>query len=91
MGLFLLGLGWSFGLIAGSALLTSSVPDQSRVAAQGLSDTLLSGLAAAAALLSGLIKQGWGFHWLANLAAASAMALAVAAILTARHRPRFEP
>ena len=32
------------------------------------SDTLLSGLAAAAALVSGLIKQGWGFHWLANLA-----------------------
>ena len=84
IGLFLLGLGWSFGLIAGSALLTASVPDRSRVAAQGLSDTLLSGLAAAAALTSGLIKQGWGFHWLANLAAALAMALAVAAVVLAR-------
>jgi MFS family permease len=87
IGLFLLGLGWSFGLIAGSALLTASVPDSSRVAAQGLSDTLLSGLAATAALTSGLIKQGWGFHWLANLAASCAVALAVAAILLARHRP----
>ena len=84
IGLFLLGLGWSFGLIAGSALLTASVPDRSRVAAQGLSDTLLSGLAAAAALTSGLIKEGWGFHWLANLAAALAMALAVAAVVLAR-------
>ena len=84
VGLFLLGLGWSFGLIAGSSLLTASVPDRTRVAAQGLSDTLLSGLAAAAALTSGLIKQGWGFHWLANLAAALAMALAVAAVVVAR-------
>jgi predicted MFS family arabinose efflux permease len=84
VGLFLLGLGWSFGLIAGSALLTASVPDRTRVAAQGLSDTLLSGLAAAAALMSGLIKQGWGFHWLANLAAALAMALAVSAVVLAR-------
>jgi MFS family permease len=84
VGLFLLGLGWSFGLIAGSALLTASVPDRSRVAAQGLSDTLLSGLAAGAALISGLIKQGWGFHWLANLAAALAMALAVAAVVLIR-------
>ena len=83
-GLFLLGLGWSFGLIAGSALLTASVPDRSRVAAQGLSDTLLSGLAAGAALISGLIKQGWGFHWLANLAATLAMALAVAAVVLIR-------
>jgi hypothetical protein len=65
-------------------LLTSSVPDRSRVAAQGLSDTLLSGLAAGAALISGLIKQGWGFHWLANLAAALAMSLAVAAVVVAR-------
>jgi MFS family permease len=84
IGLLLLGLGWSFGLIAGSALLTASVPDRSRVAAQGLSDTLLSGLAAGAALISGVIKQGWGFHWLANLAAALAMALAVAAVVLAR-------
>ena len=84
IGLFLLGLGWSFGLIAGSALLTSSVPETSRVAAQGLSDTLLSGLAAAAAVVSGLVKQGWGFHWLANLAAAGALALALAAIAVKR-------
>ena len=86
VGLFLLGLGWSFGLIAGSALLTASVPDESRVATQGLADTLLSALAAAAALISGLIKQGWGFHWLANLAAASAIALALLAILLRRRQ-----
>jgi len=86
LGLFLLGLGWSFGLIAGSALLTASVPEHSRVAAQGLSDTLLSGLAAAAALTSGLIKQGWGFHWLANLAGGCGVALALAAILVSRNQ-----
>ena len=87
VGLFLLGLGWSFGLIAGSALLTTSVPEWSRVAAQGLSDTLLSGLAAAAALTSGLIKQSWGFHWLAYLAGSCAAALALVALLVARRPP----
>jgi MFS family permease len=86
IGLFLLGLGWSFGLIAGSALLTASVPESSRVAAQGLSDSLLSGLAAAAAVTSGLIKQGWGFHWLANLAGGCAVALAVVTVLVTRQR-----
>jgi MFS family permease len=86
VGLFLLGLGWSFGLIGGSALLTASVPESSRVAAQGLSDTLLSGLAAVAALSSGLIKQGWGFHWLANLAAGCAVALALVAMVVSRNQ-----
>jgi MFS family permease len=86
LGLFLLGLGWSFGLIAGSALLTAAMPEGSRVAAQGLSDTLLSVMAGVAALASGLIKQGWGFHWLANLAAVAAVAVATAAVLVAKRQ-----
>ena len=37
-GLFLLGLGWSCGLIGGSTLLTESVPVHDRVAVQGAAD-----------------------------------------------------
>jgi MFS family permease len=83
-GLFLLGLGWNFGLIAGSALLVDSVGDEARVGAQGLTDTLLSVLGAGAAVLSGLVKQGLGFHWLANLATAGAMIIVVWAVMEHR-------
>ncbi|HSL24964.1 MAG TPA: MFS transporter [Acidimicrobiia bacterium] len=84
VGLFLLGLGWNFGLIAGSALLVDSVGDEARVGAQGLTDTLLSVLGAGAAVLSGLVKQGLGFHWLANLATAGAMIIVVWAVMEHR-------
>jgi len=80
IGLFLLGLGWNFGLIAGSTLLTSSIDSTHRLSAQGMSDTLLSVLGGFAALSSGFIKQGWGFHWLANLAFALAATLMVSAV-----------
>lgn len=84
LGLFLLGLGWNFGLIAGSTLLGESLPDRYRTAAQGLSDAVLSILGTVAALTSGLIKQAAGFHWLANIAAAMALLMVAAAVVAAR-------
>jgi len=39
VGLFLIGLGWSFGLISGSALLTSAFPPAERVGIQGAART----------------------------------------------------
>jgi MFS family permease len=83
-GLFLLGLGWNFGLIAGSTLITASVPDEIRVGAQGLTDTVLSVLGAGAALASGVVKQGLGFHWLANMATAGAVIIVVWAAMEVR-------
>jgi hypothetical protein len=67
-GLFLLGLGWNLGLIAGTTLLTASVPVSSRVEAQGTGDLTLSSCGAIAAFGSGFVKQGWGFHILAEAA-----------------------
>jgi MFS family permease len=84
LGLFLLGLGWNFGLIAGSALLTSSIDSSHRLSAQGMSDSLLSILGGLAAFTSGFIKQGWGFHWLANLSFAFAVLVASWALAVAR-------
>ncbi len=48
-GLFVLGLGWSAGLVSGSALLTDSVPQPARAAVQGLSDLTMNSVAGVAA------------------------------------------
>ena len=70
VGLFVLGLGWSAGLVSGSALLTDSVPEAARAAAQGLSDLVMNTLAALGGAAAGLVMAQAGYGWL-NLAAAS--------------------
>lgn len=84
IGLFLLGLGWSFALIAGSALLTESLPVTERVGAQGLADVAMSVLGAVAAFSSGFVKEVVGFHWLANFATIAAALTLLAAVGTRR-------
>ncbi|HJU50937.1 MAG TPA: MFS transporter [Acidimicrobiia bacterium] len=76
-GLFLLGLGWSFGLIGGSSLLVAASGDEYRVASQGLADAVLSVLGGSAAFASGFVKESFGFHWLSNLAFALALVVAI--------------
>ncbi|WP_079123279.1 MFS transporter [Streptomyces abyssalis] len=70
VGLFLLGLGWSAGLVSGSALLTDSVPQPARAAVQGLSDLTMNAAAGAGGALSGLVVAQAGYGWLSALAAA---------------------
>jgi len=82
IGLFLLGLGWNLGLIAGTTLLTASVPLEARVEAQGTGDLTLSLCGALAAFASGFVKQSAGYHVLANIATAVAAGLLVFAWLT---------
>lgn len=89
-GLFFLGLGWNIGLIAGSTLLTTSVPSESRVEVQGTSDLTMSACGAIAAFSSGFVKASFGFHLLANGAAILAGCLLVFAWLTAA-RTRAAP
>jgi hypothetical protein len=81
-GLFLLGLGWSLGLIAGTTLLTASVPQGARVEAQGTGDLTLSLCGASAAFASGFVKQAAGYHMLANAATLIAAGLLAFAWLT---------
>lgn len=76
-GLFLLGLGWNIGLIAGSSLVTSSVTVAERVEVQGTADLMMSFCGGCAAFGSGFIKRAWGFHLLADAASLAALALAV--------------
>jgi MFS family permease len=92
VGLFFLGLGWNIGLIAGSTLLTTSVPAKSKVEVQGTSDLTMSFCGALAAFSSGFIKQSFGFHLLAHVATVLACGLLVYAWITAaRDRATLNP
>lgn len=69
LALGLLGLGWSAGLIGGSALLTESVGPELRVPLQGASDAAMNFAAAIASAFSGLLLGLGGFAAV-NVAAA---------------------
>jgi MFS family permease len=87
VGLFLLGVGWSIGLIAGSTLLTNAVPEAHRVEVQGTADLTMSFCGGTAAFFSGFVKQAWGFTVLADLASLLAIVLLLtAAAHHVRHR-----
>ncbi len=82
--LWTLGVGWSFGLIGGSSLLTETVPAQERVAVQGTADLLMSFCGGLAGFSSGFIRKAVGYHMLANAATLSASALVVIAFAAKR-------
>lgn len=54
-GLVLLGLGWSCGLISGSAILSEAVPLKHRTPVQGLSDLLMNVCGATGTVAAGVI------------------------------------
>jgi MFS family permease len=70
VGLFLLGVGWSFCLVAASALLTESVPAASRTEVQGAADAAMNISAAIGAAASGPLLGIIGFGGLNALSAA---------------------
>jgi MFS family permease len=83
IGLFLLGLGWSFALIASSALLVDAVPLADRPAAQGASDLVMGLAAAAGGALAGVVVDVWGYDLL-NVAAGLLAVVVLAAAVVAR-------
>ncbi len=76
-GLYLLGLGWSFAMVAGSALLSESVTDDLRVPAQGAADVLAGVVSGGAALASGLVLDMAGFHILSMIGIFAAGAMLI--------------
>ncbi len=76
-GLMILGLGWSATMVAGSTLLTESVPVELRASAQGASDLLMGLAGASAGALSGAVVDSWGYPTLALLAALATVPLLV--------------
>lgn len=87
-GLLLLGLGWSFSLVAGSAMLTEATPTPVRPAAQGAADTAMNIVAAVGAGLAGPLMNVIGFSGLNVFAAALVLPVIVYGILLARRRRR---
>jgi MFS family permease len=79
-GLLLLGLGWSFGLVAGSALLSERVPIERRVGVQGVTDLCMSACGGIGGFASGFVKHALGFHMLADLGTLAAGVLLVVAL-----------
>ncbi len=90
-GLYLLGLGWSFGMVASSALITESVPAKDQVSAQGAADLITSFVSGAAALGSGLVFTMAGFHILSGVGIVASGMLLVAAFIQGRLRAGHEP
>ncbi len=85
--LMTLGLGWSATMVAGSTLLTESVPTRLRASSQGLSDLIMGLAGASAGALSGVVVYAWGFPTLALLAALTTAPLIVLTSRFASARP----
>ncbi|MFC0626923.1 MFS transporter [Kribbella deserti] len=80
--LVLLGLGWSACLVAGSALLSESVPVDLRTSAQGMSDLIMGIFASVAGTAAGPVLAAFGFHWLAVFCGLLLIPVAVLAVTT---------
>jgi MFS family permease len=79
-GLYLLGLGWSCTLIAGSTLLTESIPLDARPTTQGTADLAMGMAGACGALLAGAIVSFGSYGLLCLLAAVLVIPLAAAVL-----------
>ena len=77
IGLFLLGIGWSCTLIAGSTLLSESVSDEMRPSSQGTSDLTMNLMGAAGGAVAGLIIGLLNYGWLCYFASIPVVALGV--------------
>ncbi|MBW4721622.1 MFS transporter [Saccharothrix obliqua] len=88
IGLGLLGLGWSAGLVAGSALLTEAVPVADRPAAQGLSDLCMNVGGAVGGVVAGVVVTAWSYAALGLLVGFTALPMLVACLFTTLRRTR---
>lgn len=83
--LFLLGLGWSAGSIAGSAMIAATPEPSMRISLQGAADACLNYAGAGAAALAGPVFASGGFSGLSLLGAAF-VAVAILGLATSTRR-----
>lgn len=95
MGNFLIGLGWSFGVVAASSLLVAEFPVEQRVGVQGVGDLAMISSGAIAGLSAGVlyIFLGYGGVNTGNALFGAALILATAAtyLIVRRHGPTGRP
>ncbi len=82
--LFLLGVGWNFSFVAGSAALQEGLALRDRLRVQGLADSMTWISGGFAAVASGFVMSAWAFRGLSLLAAG----IALAPLLALRIRSR---
>ena len=85
VGLFLLGLGWSCTLIAGSAYLSESVDGEFRASSQGASDLVMNLSGAAGGAIAGVIIGTLNYGWLCFFVAIPVSFLGLASIRLRSH------
>jgi MFS family permease len=85
VGLFLLGLGWSCTLIAGSAFLSESVEQEFRASSQGASDLVMNLAGAGGGAVAGLIIGTLSYGWLCLFAAIPVLILGVQSMRVIRN------
>ncbi|OLR93291.1 MFS transporter [Actinokineospora bangkokensis] len=73
--LALLGLGWNFGLVAGTAMITDAVPLATRARTQGAVDVAIAVSGATGGVASGLVMSAAGYATLGLVGGALALAL----------------
>ena len=81
--LFLLGLGWNLGFVAGSALLSSGLTLRHRARLQGVTDSMIWSSAALASAASGLVLGAFGYDALCLI---GAVLLIIPATVILRYR-----
>jgi MFS family permease len=81
--MLLLGLGWSAALVAGSTLLSESVPVDVRTSVQGTSDLVMGLAGASAGALAGPVLAAGGYP---SVAIAAAVLLVPVVVLLARRQ-----
>ncbi|MFC5146322.1 MFS transporter [Streptomyces aureoversilis] len=77
--LVLLGLGWNFGLVSGTTMITEAVPLATRASTQGLVDVAIAIAGSTGGTTSGLVVAGSGYPALA--AGGGLLALAIVPVV----------
>ncbi|WOI61327.1 MFS transporter [Streptomyces fradiae] len=87
LALALLGVGWNFGLVAGTAIITDTVPLATRARTQGLVDVAVAVAGATGGMASGIVVAATGYPALALAGGVISLALLPVVAATARRRP----
>lgn len=88
--LILLGLGWNFGFIGATTMLTGTYRPEERSRVQGLNDTILFGCVAIASFSSGSLFSSAGWEAI-NLVVFPVVAVCLAALIFAALRRKRAP
>ncbi|MFE7311724.1 MFS transporter [Streptomyces sp. NPDC057555] len=86
LALALLGLGWNFGLVAGTAIIADTVPLETRAKTQGMVDVAIAIAGATGGLASGLVVAAASFPVLALTGGIIALAVLPAIAASAKRR-----